>query len=391
MQGQSRVAFANSLRGLAALAVVASHYLGVFWTRPDAVGNLINAPVMVLAPHAIPAYVGWLNAVPLFNWGSYGVALFFLISGFVIPFSLRGASAAGFCLSRCLRIGPTYAIGFSLCLLAIAICSAYFGTDWPFSLREILIHYIPGIRDVLLSRGIDGIIWTLEIEMKFYLVCAVFIAWFRCGSLKVFAIPAALFVFTLWLSHAGLTRLNQAPVPYRVAVALIFALPHIIFMFIGVVFHSLYTGRIGARNAGLFVLALFGGFCLEWATGPHAASAFLTLSYGVAVATFAFAYACPRYFKSNPTLDFLADISYPLYVIHGVAGYAALRLLLDRGVQPSAALLLVTASSLSAAWLLHRLVEMPSQRLGKRLAARLDASRTASHLRPQPLGENVAL
>lgn len=61
-----------------------------------------------------------------------------------------------------------------------------------------MIHYIPGIRDVMWSRGIDGIVWTLEIEMKFYLVCSALIVWFREQSLKVFFAPIGFF-FSLFI------------------------------------------------------------------------------------------------------------------------------------------------------------------------------------------------
>lgn len=97
--------------------------------------------------------------------GGYGVALFFLISGFVIPFSLRKSGFLEFLVSRMFRIVPTYFFGFTITLLAIFLCSCYFGRDWPFSYREIFIHYIPGIRDLFWTRGIDGIIWTLERQL----------------------------------------------------------------------------------------------------------------------------------------------------------------------------------------------------------------------------------
>ncbi len=56
------------------------------------------------------------------------------------------------------------------------------------------------------------------------------------------------------------------------------------------------------------------------AAGPDAASFGLVLNYGAALITFVFAYAYPRFFRANPVFNFLADISYPLYVVHGVAG-----------------------------------------------------------------------
>ena len=196
---RSRVDFANTLRGFAAMAVVISHYYGVFWLNRAAVEGLLHVPALPES-HPVPAYVAAIQTIPLLNWGAYGVALFFLVSGFVIPFSLQRNTRGGFLVNRLFRIIPTYAAGFSITLLALFAGTGYFGTEWPYGLRAILVHYLPGLRDVLWSPNIDGIIWTLEIEMKFYLVCALVLPWFRRASLKVFVVPAALVVLFLILN-----------------------------------------------------------------------------------------------------------------------------------------------------------------------------------------------
>ena len=174
-----KIEFANTLRGFAALAVLISHYLGAFWTRRPAVEYLTNTPSLSIDLHPTPTIVTWLNAFPIFNWGAVGVAIFFLISGFVIPFTLRKSSLQGFLANRIFRIFPTYIVGFTITLMGIWLGSKYFENKWPFTATEVLIHYIPGLRDILWSRPIDGIVWTLEIEIRFYLVCALFITWFR--------------------------------------------------------------------------------------------------------------------------------------------------------------------------------------------------------------------
>ena len=87
----SRLAWLDVLRGLAALAVVFNHF-GYF--LPPAVKN--------------PVYQ-WINP------GDYGVFVFFLISGYIVPASLeRKGSVRTFWVSRLFRLYPLY-------LLAVAI------------------------------------------------------------------------------------------------------------------------------------------------------------------------------------------------------------------------------------------------------------------------------
>ena len=375
MPGAARIEFANTLRGFAAIAVMISHYLGFFGPGRDLIAAIINAPSLSLDRQPIPIYMEWFFNIPVVSLGAFGVALFFIISGFVIPFSLQNLGWLEFSVSRFFRIVPTYVAGFSVTLLALFFSTTYFSNAWPHSPLEILVHYVPGIRDVLWSKHIDFIVWTLEIEMKFYFVCALMAVWFRRYSLKVFLLPIVLFLLSLCLDRLVPGWSTSNALAYRLGMTFILSSQYLIFMFTGVAFHYLYRGKIDPVRAALFVGALFALFCTHWWAGPYSAGFGVARSYAAAVLTFVFAYTFPGIFKGNRLFDFLADISYPLYVIHGVAGYVALRILLDKGVGPWPSLFVVTVGCLVASSLLHVLVERPSQALGKRLAAGLGSAR----------------
>ena len=160
-----KIKFANSLRGIAALCVLISHYYGAFWFFRNEVSNFIYAPILsdtINTPIVCEMVIYLLTNIN-FSFGAFGVALFFLISGFVITFSLNSKSRINFLVNRFFRIIPVYFIGFSISLASLGVCAKYFETQLPFTMQEIFIHYIPGVRDILWSRNIDGIIWTLEI------------------------------------------------------------------------------------------------------------------------------------------------------------------------------------------------------------------------------------
>ncbi len=361
-----RVEFANSLRGLACLSVVLSHYCGVFWLAPAAVSQFTNISCPAIN-HSIPAYCLWINSIPYLNWGPLGVAVFFLISGFVIPYSLARQSFYQFCITRLLRIWPTYLAGFAVTLLAV-LCGCYlFKVDRPFSLYEVAMHSIPGLRDLIGSRNIDGIIWTLEIEVKFYAVCAISCLLLRKKSLWAFAIPVGLTVLALWLCKSLPTMSVAHPKRAIFSLTWLNLTQYIVFMYIGVVFHYMNSGAIKAEKAVLLIVSLFVMTCLIWASGPYNNSIHVAWNYGFAVAIFAFAMSWPQLFGSNRVLDFFADISYPLYVIHGIAGYVLMRTLQEYGWTPGPIIILTTFVAISLAWGIHRLVEKPTQSFGKRL------------------------
>ena len=143
---------------------------------------------------------------------------------------------------------------------------------------------------------------------------------------------------------------------------------YIIFMFLGVAFNYLYCHKI-APDQGYFIIGfLFFLFCTVWWIGPYSESLILAWSYALALLTFMFAYTFPYFFKANSLSLFLANISYPLYIIHCIPGYVFLRILLDKRFSPGISLVMVSTVIMIFSWFLHRFIEQPFQRLGKKLA-----------------------
>jgi len=107
--------------------------------------------------------------------GLLGVLLFFAISGYVIPSSLRGKRWAGikyFLIRRFFRLWPTF---------WVSVILIYLGNFSHSSLSQMLVNMtmFPSLFGV---RGIGGHFWTLEIELIFYLATTILFLVF--GSLK---------------------------------------------------------------------------------------------------------------------------------------------------------------------------------------------------------------
>jgi peptidoglycan/LPS O-acetylase OafA/YrhL len=145
LSGKGHLFGLDLLRLFAAALVVLNHF-GAFSAAVPDVGK----------PFAFP----FLNFMTRFGW--VGVEIFFVISGFVIALSARGASPGGFLKRRALRIFPALWVCSLIALVALAT------TNGP--LGELLVAFFHSI--TLSPRGpyVDGVVWSLIVEAVFYLL-----------------------------------------------------------------------------------------------------------------------------------------------------------------------------------------------------------------------------
>ena len=347
--GHERIAFANQLRGLAALGVVVIHYTVVYQLMRPMVSWVVAAP-----PYEGPQspLATWLFP-PWFDAGAFGVAVFFLISGFVIPFSLAGTTRLRFLAARALRIYPTFWAGLLLQWGAVFASAAYWGRPvvfgWQvFVLNALLVNTLVG------GPSVDFVSWTLCIEVKFYLLAAV--------------LRPAIVAHRVWplLLLAGLAVPFTLAASGRLPAQLVDEAMYLVFMFAGTLFHYHYRGALGTGRLALCSLLLAGAAGLCWAIGPDAALwPNKPANYGYALAVFGLSYAMRRRFRQVPLLDWLAAISYPLYLVHAVLGFTVMSFLTAAlGMPYPAAAVLAFATVTLAAAMLHRTVERLSLRTG---------------------------
>lgn len=125
------------IRFIAAIAVVLYHYLA-----------RSNPPFPQLAAIA--------------QFGYLGVPLFFMISGFVIAASAEQRTPWQFAIARAARLYPAY---WAAVLFTSAIVWLL-GTNPP-SVVQILAN-LTMLNDYAGIANIDGVYWTLQVELKFY-------------------------------------------------------------------------------------------------------------------------------------------------------------------------------------------------------------------------------
>lgn len=155
-----RFAVVDALRLVAALAVVAFHFLGP--TDPAIWGE---SPKVFAYPAHHAAMYGWL-----------GVEAFFLISGFVICMSGWGRTPGQFAVSRISRLFPAYWFVIALIVARIALV--------PMQTQDVasVLHPRVVLANLTMFPGplhvglLDGVAWTLDVEARFYLLMAVVLA-----------------------------------------------------------------------------------------------------------------------------------------------------------------------------------------------------------------------
>jgi peptidoglycan/LPS O-acetylase OafA/YrhL len=180
-----RLAWLDLLRGVAAL-VVALHHATYYFT-----------------PRLRAGMVGW------FDPGLYGVLVFFLVSGYIVPASLeRHGRVRSFWISRLTRIYPllTVACAAMLVPFVLGVRDLRAGLSAYAPVTAVLAHATM-LQDVLGVPNIINVLWTLSYEMLFYLlVVAFFVTGVhrRSASIAVVLVSAAVLAGGL-LPMAALT------------------------------------------------------------------------------------------------------------------------------------------------------------------------------------------
>ncbi|SEG97815.1 Peptidoglycan/LPS O-acetylase OafA/YrhL, contains acyltransferase and SGNH-hydrolase domains [Nonomuraea solani] len=390
-----RQTWLDALRGVAVLAVLFEHLLDPLFPE-------VRTTVS-----------------PWFDFGQFGVMVFFLVSGYVVPASLeRRGSVSGFWISRVFRIYPLWilvaAIGTVFGLLQVySTLPAQLG-DRP--AMSALAH-LTMLQDFLQTVSVVNVFWTLSYEMLFYLlVTALFVAGRHRASTGTLTLATAgilvgglLPAGALSQAFGGDTVVVIAAVVMITGLAAILTGGHRVRLYgaaalalLAVVLLSA-NSRIGAWQSLAIIATMFAGTALyrldqgqvsrratSWAIGlvpvasitaaiwfgpgwgmPDDQALAFRWSWSTAVALAWLTFLIARRTRPTGFLVHLGLISYSVYLLHPLAIQVLRRLTPDptqiqlpERLAWSLALLAVV---IACANLSYRYIEKPAQRLGRRL------------------------
>ncbi|MGC9668566.1 acyltransferase family protein [Planosporangium sp. 12N6] len=347
---EGRLAVIDGLRLVAALVVVVYHYT---FRAPQVWGQ----PAPTLFPRAtLLTQYGWL-----------GVHLFFLISGFVICMSAWGRDLGGFFVSRVVRLFPAYWFG------VLATAAVLLAVPAPGQPRPLVTQVLVNLTMLQIPTHvphIDGSYWSLWEELHFYLLFALLV-WRGLSYRRV-----VLFC-VLWTVASVLASGSS-----DVVVHLVVGDELSSFFIAGVAFYLMYRfgpnlllwGIVGVSLAlGLQRIhpaaMTMEGLGVHKHTWPGVVVV-ITVIYAVMAAV---ALGWLNWIRGR-WLVVAGALTYPLYLLHQVIGYAVILHLHDR-VPRWLLVAGLTAAMLVAAWLVHRVVERPlAPRLKRALVSGLSGA-----------------
>ncbi|WP_173270847.1 acyltransferase family protein [Thiosulfatimonas sediminis] len=278
-----------------------------------------------------------------FLYGNIGVDIFFIISGFVMLYTLNSnKSASQFLIKRAIRILPVYWATLSIVIVVYLLFPSMVNGGRESSVVGS-IFLIP-MDALFLNQNA----WTLTFEFIFYFVFAtVFI--FN-GQFRVWGVVVILIALVI---------IGQI---YTFDLALLRALTSslLIEFLYGFVLYAFFMKFNDAQKIALILILFLAVFLLQFVEVP---SEYRMISLGIpalficTIVVYLEKYIARFFWRIS---DFFGDISYSLYLVHPMTLFASAVVLSYLGISdPFIFLLALLITSIFAGWFTFTYIEQP--------------------------------
>lgn len=339
MESKKKLAHIESIRAFAALSVALFHFT-----------NYYNGNHFLISNEGVR---------DVFVYGAQGVEMFYLISGFIIPYSLyKGRYRINhyfhYLAKRLSRLLPPYFITiFLIILVGYGLTTFLWGGTYDFKWRQIfmnaffmvdLVNMFDGLSSYFPDNTwINPIFATLKVELQFYLLIGLVFPWMNKSNVR-------LVILAIFLLAAGV-----------------------------------YTQTMDTMlvNSPYFILGMVAFYIFErgW-NWYYAVTLFLTFAtlftyyqwQDITVAALAFSLVLwlPVNFRF---LNFTGKISYSYYLVHGLTGGWFLYFTSDTTLSQEMPWLMIFFALLISwigAFLMYICIEKPSLYISKSIKYKTD-------------------
>lgn len=302
---------------------------------------------------------GWPTGEPavFMPWASFAVRTFFVLSGFVIYFSLENArNSQDFAVARFARLYPAY-----VCACAFTLFVILAGDYNP---RNVKLTDIPANLTMLATllgfNHIDAPYWTLQREVCFYALMALLFSLRRLVSLEALLVAWLMACMAANVMIAGPSFYEISSFVDRLAVLFGFQVAHL--FVIGIVAYQFMMSKWSWKTVAVTSVALIASGFSEWPRVPHfdLPTVAKTAGYGLLI----LAAARIRFPSSNlfAPLLWLGRISYAVYLVHETFGYFVISFCQGMGLRGTACVCISVVCCLAVGHLMNVFVEAPARR-----------------------------
>lgn len=302
---------------------------------------------VVLYHYLSPSELTQFPALSQFtDFGYLGVPLFFIISGYVIALSANNRSAWQFASSRIVRLYPALWAGILFTVLVSALLSSKTINVLQILSNATLLNNYLGFEDI------DGVYWTLKAELKFY-VCM--FALLLTGMFQHYKI---------WLSIWMLMVTSFALLHQPFFMGWFISPEYSSFFIAGICYYLIQSNQDKKFAINLLILSLVASLynafnqVAHFVPDPSQIHKYLTLF--IIVLFYVVFYQLTQgklVFKQRNIYSILGALTYPLYLIHNLAGKLIIQALTPHIPMPIL-VIIVTSFMLLIAYLIHKYVEM---------------------------------
>ncbi len=325
MSKSTNIPVLNSLRAMAALSVCLFHYVCT-----------------------VTGFVSSTAVTSIFSFGHYGVQMFFVISGFIIPWSMYHSNYKinnffTFTAKRLIRLEPPYIVSlvFAVAHTYLRVLSPHYnGTDITPTAKQIALHFgylVPFFEG---EKWIRPVYWTLAIEFQYYLTIGLLFSFISSNKMWL-----RILVYLVFLS--GPIWMKSNFLPYHLPIFLL-GISLCLYKTKIVTLLEMYITSVIA----LVIIAFFN----DIPTMCFSGFTFFTILYFSTI--------------QSAIGNFLGNISYSLYLFHSLTGMILLNYCAHSATSPLVKFVLIIVAvliSIGASSLVYRFVEKPSKELSSRI------------------------
>lgn len=308
--------------------------------------------VFILLYHYTTRYnlsFGHIKQPYYFNvkYGYMAVAVFFILSGFLMYLKIDNEKPKKFAIKRIIRLYPAFITAMILTTVVMIISGDEFKSK-VCNIKEWILN-LTMLPELFRQKPVDGVYWTLQIEIIFYAIIWLIILMRKQDKIKI--------VSLIWISISVIVNVLIIQTDNLILKAIrIFGITQYCQLFItGIIMCCFYKNENSKINYLVLVLCLLNQLIS------------LGLEYTIFLLLFdiVFYFIVIRKiivykFINNKFILKISEISYPLYLTHQFIGFAIINKIEKLGLTNEIYIIIPIITAVFIAFIIHKYIEKPS-------------------------------